>query len=56
MDIHIQSHNSDLYKRSVINMDPKLHNKLPSTQNKQIVIRPLTFWRLTMTIVVVPHR
>jgi len=41
MDIHIQSCNTDLYKRSVINMDTKLHNKLPSTQNKQTAIRPL---------------
>jgi hypothetical protein len=30
MDIHIQSHITDLYKRSVINMGTKLHNKLPS--------------------------
>jgi len=29
MDIHIQSHNSDLYKRSVINMGTKLYDKLP---------------------------
>ena len=29
MDIHIQSHNTDLYKRSVINMGAKLYNKLP---------------------------
>ena len=29
MDIHIQSHNTDLYKRSVINMGTKLYNKLP---------------------------
>jgi len=25
MDIHIQSYNTDLYKRSVINMGTKLH-------------------------------
>ena len=41
MDIHIQSHNTDLYKRSVKNMDTKLYNKLPGTQNKQTAIRPL---------------
>jgi hypothetical protein len=29
MGIHIQSHNTDLYKRSVINMGTKLYNKLP---------------------------
>ena len=29
MDIHIQSYNTDLYKRSVINMGSKLYNKLP---------------------------
>ena len=29
MDIHIQSYKSDLYKRSVVNMGSKLHNKLP---------------------------
>jgi len=29
MYIHIQSHNTDLYKRSVINMGTKLYNKLP---------------------------
>ena len=29
MDIHIQSHNTDLCKRSVINMGTKLYNKLP---------------------------
>ena len=29
MDIHIQSHNTDLYKRSVINMGTELYNKLP---------------------------
>ena len=29
MDIHIQSYNTDLYKRSVINMGTKLYNKLP---------------------------
>ena len=41
MDIHIQSHNTDLYKRSAINVDTKLYNKLPGTQNKQTAIRPL---------------
>jgi len=41
MDIHIQSHNTDLYKRSAINMDTKLYNKLAGTQNKQTAIRPL---------------
>ena len=30
MDIHIQVHKTDLYKRSVINMGTKLYNKLPS--------------------------
>jgi hypothetical protein len=29
MDIYIQSYNTDLYKRSVINMGAKLYNKLP---------------------------
>jgi len=29
MDIHIQSYNTDLYKRSVINMGTKLYNKVP---------------------------
>jgi len=29
MNIHIQSYNNDLYKRSVINMGTKLYNKLP---------------------------
>ena len=29
MDIHIHSYNTDLYKRSVINMGTKLYNKLP---------------------------
>ena len=29
MDIHIQSYNTDLYKRSVINGGTKLYNKLP---------------------------
>jgi len=29
MDIHIQSYNTDLYKRSVINMGTKLYKKLP---------------------------
>ena len=29
MDIHIQSYNTDLYNRSVINMGTTLYNKLP---------------------------
>jgi len=29
MDIHIQSCNTDLYKRSVLNIGTKLYNKLP---------------------------
>ena len=29
MDIHIQSYNTDLYMRTVINMGTKLYNKLP---------------------------
>jgi len=29
MDIDIQSYDTDLYKRSVINMETKLYNKLP---------------------------
>ena len=29
MDIHIQSYNTDLYKRSVIDMGAKLYNKCP---------------------------
>ena len=41
MDIHIQSYNTDLYKRSAINTDTTLHNKLAGTQNKQTAIRPL---------------
>jgi len=28
MDIHIQSYNTDLYKRNVINMETKLYNEL----------------------------
>jgi len=40
MDIHIQSYNTDLYKRSIINMRTKLYNKLPG-YIKEIVIRPL---------------
>ena len=35
MDIHVQSYNTDLYKRSVINMGTKLCNKLP-TYTKEI--------------------
>jgi len=41
LDIHMQSYNTDLYMRSVINVGTKLYNKLPGTQNKQTVIRPL---------------
>jgi len=29
MDIHIQSYNTDFYKKSVIDMGTKLYNKLP---------------------------
>jgi hypothetical protein len=29
MDIHIQSHNIEVYKKSVINMGTKVYNKLP---------------------------
>jgi hypothetical protein len=29
MDIHIQSHKTDTYKKSVINMGAKVYNKLP---------------------------
>jgi len=29
-DIHIQSYNTDLYKRSVVNMGSKVYNKLPN--------------------------
>jgi hypothetical protein len=29
MDIHIQSHSTAFYARSVINMGTKLYNKLP---------------------------
>jgi len=29
MDIHIQSYKTDIYKKSVINMWTKVHNKLP---------------------------
>jgi hypothetical protein len=29
MDIHIQSYNTEIYKKSVINMGTKLYNKLP---------------------------
>jgi len=28
MDIHIQSYKTDIYKKSVINMGTKVHNKL----------------------------
>ena len=31
MDIHIQSYNTDLYERSVINMGTKLYNNFPGT-------------------------
>ena len=43
MDIHIQSYNTDLYKKSVINMGTKLYNKLPGyTKGIQyIVTRPI---------------
>jgi hypothetical protein len=34
MDIHIQLHKTDLYKRSVINVGTKLYNKLPSYINE----------------------
>ena len=40
MDIDIQSYNTDLYNRSAINMDTKLYNKPPGTQNEQTAIRP----------------
>ena len=40
MDIHTQLYNTDLYKRSVINMGTKLYNKLPE-YIKEIVTRPL---------------
>jgi hypothetical protein len=29
MDIHIQSYKTDIYKKNVINMGPKVYNKLP---------------------------
>ena len=29
MDIHIQSHNTEIFKKSVINMGTKVYNKLP---------------------------
>jgi hypothetical protein len=29
MDIHIQSHNTEIYKKCVLNMGTKLYNKLP---------------------------
>jgi hypothetical protein len=29
MDIHIQSHNTEIYKKSVINIGTNLYNKLP---------------------------
>jgi hypothetical protein len=29
MDIHIQSYNTEIYKKSVINMATKVYNKLP---------------------------
>jgi len=29
MDIHIQSYNTEIYKKSVINMGTKVYNKLP---------------------------
>jgi hypothetical protein len=30
MDIHVQSHKTDIYKKSVLNMETKVYNKLPS--------------------------
>ena len=30
MDIHVQSHKTDIYKNSVLNMETKVYNKLPS--------------------------
>jgi len=41
MDIHIQSHNTDLYKRSVINMGAKLYNKLPGYIKEMDSYKPL---------------
>jgi hypothetical protein len=29
IDIHIQSYNTEIYKKSVINMGTKVYNKLP---------------------------
>jgi len=29
MDIHVKLHNTEVYKKSVINMDTKLYNNLP---------------------------
>jgi hypothetical protein len=29
VDIHVQAYKTDLYKKSVINMGTKLHNKMP---------------------------
>jgi len=29
MDIHVKLHNTEVYKKSVINMGPKLYNNLP---------------------------
>jgi hypothetical protein len=29
MDIHVQSYKTDIYKKSVLNMGPKVYNKLP---------------------------
>jgi len=41
MDIHIQSHGTELYKRNVINMGTKLYNKLPGYLKEKVVKRPL---------------
>jgi hypothetical protein len=40
MDIHIQSYNTEIYKKCLINMGTKIYNKLPG-YIKEIVIRPL---------------
>ena len=57
LDIHIQSYNTDLYKRSVIDMGTKLHNKLSGyikeidssktfkKQLKSLLLHSFTQWK-----------
>jgi hypothetical protein len=36
MNIHVQSHKTDIYKESVINMGTKLYNKMPPGYTKEM--------------------